>query len=81
MRTNLISGSFGRDLGGLARDREALVGDRQHEVLAHLVLLTHGTDRKSDFGRTAERISFACYTGRDGAAIGRTKQAIESQTP
>src|SRR5208282_6923120 len=45
-----IGGGFGGDLGSLARESEALVGDDEIEMLAHLVLLDHracGFQRKA----------------------------------
>ena len=54
-----IGGSFGGDLSGLAREAEAMVGDGKVEVLAHLVLLDHGTDSERDLRGPAQRLSLA----------------------
>src|SRR4051812_2106600 len=47
------------DLGGLAGEAEGGAGDVEVEVLCHLVLVDHGTDRKCDLGGTAQRIALA----------------------
>src|SRR3984885_15986874 len=49
-----IGGGFGGDLGRLAREGEAVIGDGEMEVLAHLVLLDHGADGERDLGRPAQ---------------------------
>ncbi len=42
-----------RDLIALSGEGEPVVGDRQLEVLGHLVLVEHGADGHADLGRAA----------------------------
>ena len=54
-----------RDSRFVAAIGEAVVGDRQHEVLSHVVPLEHSADAQADRRRTAQRPLGARDRGRD----------------
>ena len=51
-----IEGSFGRDLRRVARERQAVIGDGDGEVLGHFVMVDDATDRERNLVRAAQRL-------------------------
>ena len=69
---------LGGDRLGLAGDGEAVVGDRQIEVLGHLVPIQRGADLQRDFRRPAQRLMPAFDRRPDSGErlLGRRKQCL-----
>jgi hypothetical protein len=64
-----VGSRLGGDLGCFAGIAESVVGDRQTEMLFHLVGVEHFADGECDLGGATQRIAFALDPGLDGSEI------------